>query len=254
MSTVTSHDGTTIAFDRLGDGPPVVLVSGGPNDRSANAPLAELLAPHFTVVNYDRRGRGGSGDTPPYAVDREVEDLDALIDHAGGSAFVYGTSSGAAFALIAAARGLPVTGLALWEPPFIVDDSRPRVPSDYKAQLQEMISAGRRGDAMPKLVASTTLGTAEWKNSTLIRGDVAQELAKLKQRPGGSIAVSGSATLVRSLLRERLLDELRLLVHPIVLGKGRRLFEGGDEVPLKLLDSKAFSTGVVSLVYGPADD
>jgi dihydrofolate reductase len=107
---------------------------------------------------------------------------------------------------------------------------------------------------VPKLVASTTLGTAEWKNSTLIRGDVAQELAKLKQRPGGSIAVSGSATLVRSLLRERLLDELRLLVHPIVLGKGRRLFEGGDEVPLKLLDSKAFSTGVVSLVYGPADD
>lgn len=107
---------------------------------------------------------------------------------------------------------------------------------------------------MPKLVASTTLGTAEWKNSTLIRGDVAQELAKLKQRPGGSIAVSGSATLVRSLLRERLLDELRLLVHPIVLGKGRHLFEGGDEAPLKLLDSKAFSTGVVSLVYGPADD
>jgi pimeloyl-ACP methyl ester carboxylesterase len=148
MSTVTSHDGTTIAFDRLGDGPPVVLVSGGPNDRSANAPLAELLAPHFTVVNYDRRGRGGSGDTPPYAVDREVEDLQALIDHAGGSAFVFGTSSGAAFALIAAARGLPVTGLALWEPPFIVDDSRPRVPSDYKAQLQEMISAGRRGDAI----------------------------------------------------------------------------------------------------------
>ena len=148
MSTVTSHDGTTIAFDRLGDGPPVVLVSGGPNDRSANAPLAELLAPHFMVVNYDRRGRGGSGDTPPYAVDREVEDLQALIDHAGGSAFVYGTSSGAAFALIAAARGLPVTGLALWEPPFIVDDSRPRVPSDYKAQLQEMISAGRRGDAI----------------------------------------------------------------------------------------------------------
>lgn len=148
MNTVTSKDGTAIAFDRLGDGPPVILVSGGPNDRSANAPLAALLAPHLTVINYDRRGRGGSGDTAPYAVDREVEDLDALIGEAGGSAGLYGTSSGAAFALEAAARGLAITSLALWEPPFIVDDSRPPVPRDYKAQLSEMISAGRRGDAI----------------------------------------------------------------------------------------------------------
>jgi pimeloyl-ACP methyl ester carboxylesterase len=148
MNTVTSKDGTTIAFDRLGEGQPVILVGGGPNDRSANAPLAALLAPRFTVINYDRRGRGDSGDTAPYAVEREVEDLDALIGEAGGSAFVYGTSSGAAFALEATARGLAITKLALWEPPFIVDDSRPPVPPDYKAQLSEMISAGRRGDAI----------------------------------------------------------------------------------------------------------
>jgi pimeloyl-ACP methyl ester carboxylesterase len=148
MNSVTSSDGTAIAFDRAGEGPPIILVGGGPNDRSANAPLAALLAPQFTVFNYDRRGRGDSGDTAPYTVEREVEDLDALIKEAGGSAFVYGTSSGAVFALEAAARGLAITRLALWEPPFIVDDSRPPVPADYKAQLSEMISSGRRGDAI----------------------------------------------------------------------------------------------------------
>src|SRR5215211_8920903 len=106
MNTVTSRDGTTIAFDRLGDGPPVVLVCGGSTDRIANAPLAELLAGHFSVFNYDRRGRGDSGDTAPYAVEREVEDLEAVIDAAGGSAFVYGHSSGAQLALETAARGV----------------------------------------------------------------------------------------------------------------------------------------------------
>ena len=106
METVTSSDGTTIAFDRLGDGPPLILVCGASTDRMANARLATLLAEHFTVFNYDRRGRGDSGDTASYAVEREVEDLDALIEEAGGSAFLYGTSSGAALALEAAASGL----------------------------------------------------------------------------------------------------------------------------------------------------
>ena len=133
MIEVTSNDGTTIGFDRLGEGPPVALVCGGSTARSANAPLAALLARRFTVFNYDRRGRGDSGDTPPYAVEREVEDLGAVIAAAGGSAAVYGTSSGAALALEAAARGLPVTKLALWEPPFIVDGSRPRPPADAAA-------------------------------------------------------------------------------------------------------------------------
>ena len=92
MNRVTSSDGTTIAFDRSGDGPPVILVCGQSTDRSSNAGVAALLAPDFTVFNYDRRGRGDSGDMPPYAV--EVEDIDALIKEAGGSAFVYGMSSG----------------------------------------------------------------------------------------------------------------------------------------------------------------
>src|SRR5215204_5655134 len=147
METVTSSDGTTIAFDLLGDGPPVILVCGGSTDRTANAGEAELLAEHFTVFNYDRRGRGDSGDTAPYAVEREVEDLDAVVAAAGGSASVYGTSSGAALALEAAASGLAITKLALWEPPFSLDESS-RPPQDQVERYDEMISAGRRGDAV----------------------------------------------------------------------------------------------------------
>jgi dihydrofolate reductase len=108
-------------------------------------------------------------------------------------------------------------------------------------------------NSMPKVVVSSTLDRAEWSNTTVLRGDVAREVAALKRQPGGDVAISGSATLVRSLLRDRLLDELRLLVHPIVLGKGARLFQDGDHVPLRLLDSKAFGTGVLSLAYGPAE-
>jgi pimeloyl-ACP methyl ester carboxylesterase len=147
MNTVTSSGGTTIAFDQLGDGPPIILVGGGSVDRSANAPLAALLASHFTVINYDRRGRGDSGDAPPYAVEREIEDLEALINEAGGSAFVYGTSSGGALALEAAASGLAIMKLALWEVPFVLDESR-RPPADTARTYTELVSAGRRGDAV----------------------------------------------------------------------------------------------------------
>lgn len=147
MNQAISNDGTAIAFDRLGEGPPIVLVCGGSTDRMANAPLAALLAPRFTVFNYDRRGRGDSGDTLPYAVEREVEDIAAVIQAAGGSGFLYGTSSGAALALKATASGLPVTKLALWEPPFILDESR-RPPADTAMTFHELVAAGRRGDAV----------------------------------------------------------------------------------------------------------
>ena len=146
--TVRSSDGTTIAFDRSGDGPPLVLVGGALSDRSAAASLAGHLTGRFTVIAYDRRGRGDSGDTAPFAVDREVDDLLALIVDAGGSAFVFGHSSGAALALEAAAHGLPIARLALYEPPFIVDDSRPEVPRDYVTRVEELVSADRRGDAV----------------------------------------------------------------------------------------------------------
>jgi pimeloyl-ACP methyl ester carboxylesterase len=151
MKTVTSKDGTTIAFDRSGEGPAVILVSGALAVRRdpTLAELAALLAPHFTVYNYDRRGRSDSGDTLPYAVEREIEDIEALIADAGGTAFLCGFSSGAALALEAGNK-LPtkVKKLALYEPPFIVDDTHPPIPEDYIQQLDRMVSEGRRGDAV----------------------------------------------------------------------------------------------------------
>src|SRR5258707_2359999 len=127
MKQVISQDGTAIAYDQIGHGPAVIVVGGVLGDRSQQAPLAALLSEHFSVFNYDRRGHGESGDTPPYTVEREVEDLDALLDEAGGQAAVYGTSVCAILALDAAARGLApkITKLALSEPPYIVDDNRP---------------------------------------------------------------------------------------------------------------------------------
>jgi len=142
----TSADGTEIAFDRTGNGPALVIVGGAWNDRKSPADLADALASSFTVYAYDRRGRGDSGDTPPYAIEREVEDIEAVIDAAGGSAHLWGSSSGAVLAMIAAASGAQVDKLALWEPPFILDENA-RPPSDQVEQYERMIAEGRRGDA-----------------------------------------------------------------------------------------------------------
>jgi pimeloyl-ACP methyl ester carboxylesterase len=142
MSQVISKDGTIIDFDRSGDGPPIILVMGAFNERSTGAPLAKLLESDFTVINYDRRGRGASGDTLPYEIEREIEDIDALIKEAGGSAFVFGYSSGAVLALQAAANGLAISKLALYEPPVEGFDSK------LVAGLTELISSDRRGDAV----------------------------------------------------------------------------------------------------------
>lgn len=147
MEQVTSKDGTSIAFDRLGTGAPVVLVSGGSVDRTSNAGLAEELAFDFTVLNYDRRGRGPSGDTPPYAIEREIEDIEAVIGAAGGDASLYGSSSGAVLAMLAAEARIPVLKLAMWEPPFIPEGmSTP--PGDQVERYETMIAEGRRGDAV----------------------------------------------------------------------------------------------------------
>jgi pimeloyl-ACP methyl ester carboxylesterase len=147
MASVTSKDSTIITYDRMGQGAPVILVSGASVDRQSNLPLADALKQHFTIFNYDRRGRGASGDTPPYAVEREIEDIDAVIGAAGGSAFLSGFSSGAALALKAAASGLAIRKLALWEPPYIVEGSRPYPPVGNAKTLIDLIAAGRRGDA-----------------------------------------------------------------------------------------------------------
>ncbi len=148
MGTVTSRDDTTIAFDESGKGPPVLLICGGSVDHTSTAPLAALLAADFTVFNVHRRGRGDSGDTPPYAVEREVEDIAAVIGAAGGTAGLYGSSSGAALILEAAASSLAVSKLALWEPPYILDDGTPRPPADTARTYNELVGAGRRGDAV----------------------------------------------------------------------------------------------------------
>lgn len=141
-----SKDGTEIAFDRFGEGPPVILVCGASVDRTSNSRLAELLSSDFTVFNFDRRGRGDSGGTQPYSVERETEDIRAILEEAGGSPCLYGSSSGAALALLAAASDMPVAKLALWEPPFILDPSR-RPPADQVEQLDRMIAEERRGYA-----------------------------------------------------------------------------------------------------------
>jgi pimeloyl-ACP methyl ester carboxylesterase len=149
MSSQTkSKDGTVIAYDKSGHGPAVVIVGGTLGDRSQQAPVAALLESDFTVFNYDRRDRGESGNTPPYAVEREIEDLEAILDQAGGPCFVYATSGCAVLALHAAAAGpgSKIKKLAIWEPPFIVDNSRPKVRPDYKANLTALLKQGRRGE------------------------------------------------------------------------------------------------------------
>lgn len=150
MSKVFSKDGTSIAFNKAGHGEPVILVDGALCSRSFGPlpKLAQLLSPHFTVFNYDRRGRNESSDKAPYAVEREVEDIQALIAEAGGSAFVFGISSGAALALAAASSRLNIKKLALYEPPFIAGRGARSAPPDSEAQLTRLVAEGRRGDAV----------------------------------------------------------------------------------------------------------
>ena len=119
MDNVRSRDGTTIAFDKEGEGRALIFVDGALSTRSGKADLASLLSPHFTVYRYDRRGRGDSGDTKPYAVEREIEDIDATIEKAGGSASLYGHSSGGCLALDAAVKlGGKIKKLAMYEAPY----------------------------------------------------------------------------------------------------------------------------------------
>jgi pimeloyl-ACP methyl ester carboxylesterase len=150
MPTVTSTDGTRIAYERTGTGPALVLVDGAMCYRAAGPmrPLATLLQDSFTVYTYDRRGRGESSDTAPYAVDREVEDLQALIAQTGGEAYVYAISSGAALALATAASGPGITKLALYEPPFMAEVEDGARIKEYTERLNELLDAGRRGDAV----------------------------------------------------------------------------------------------------------
>lgn len=156
MPTVISKDGTAIAYETVGSGPPLILVDGAMcyRDFGPMRPLAEKLKDRFTVILYDRRGRGESNNTLPYAVDREVEDLTALIDGPGkGSVYLYGCSSGGALALEAAnALGDKVGRLIVYEMPIIVDDTREPMPADYIPRLEANIAAGRNDAAVKQFM------------------------------------------------------------------------------------------------------
>ncbi|MFN3428872.1 MAG: alpha/beta fold hydrolase [Candidatus Sericytochromatia bacterium] len=165
VGSVTSKDGTRIAYERTGAGPALILVDGAMCSRAMGpmAAIAQAMSPHFTVYRYDRRGRGESGDTLPYAIEREVEDLAALIREAGGSAHLFGVSSGGALALEAANQRLGVGKLAVFEVPFIVDDTRDPVPADYLATLEDHIAHGRNGAALKMFLASVGMpGFMRW--------------------------------------------------------------------------------------------
>ncbi len=171
MSTVTSKDGTQIAYGKKGQGPALILVDGALCYRGFGPMpgLAELLAPNFTVYTYDRRGRGQSSNGKPYALEREVEDINALIDAAGGSAFVYGISSGACLALESALRlGGRISKLAMYEPPYNAEKGAREQWMNYRKELDKALSEGRRGDAVVlfmKLVGTPDEAVAGMRSS-----------------------------------------------------------------------------------------
>ncbi len=149
MAQVISKDGTKIVYDKVGQGPSVVLVEGATATRSSFIELANLLSPKFTVYSYDRRGRGDSSDTLPYSVEKEIEDIEALIDEAGGSAYVYGISSGGALALEAASKlGNKVKKLAIYEVPYDESETGQAKWKEYVTTLQQSLKAGKNGDAV----------------------------------------------------------------------------------------------------------
>jgi pimeloyl-ACP methyl ester carboxylesterase len=153
-----SRDGTPIAYARTGQGPAVVLVSGAMSTGATMAPLAAHLSDRFSVVVYDRRGRGESGDTPPYALDREIEDLAALIEAADGEVSLYGVSSGGALVLQAAAGGLQVRQVAVYEVPFAdYVEGGAEERAEYTRNLTETLAQGRRGDAVELFLNLTGL-------------------------------------------------------------------------------------------------
>jgi pimeloyl-ACP methyl ester carboxylesterase len=173
MRRVTSRDGTSIAYERTGRGAAVILVGGGLDDGSENAPLVPELAEQFTVYNYARRGRADSGDTEPYAMEREIEDIEALLAEAGGSAHLYGVSSGGALALEAAAAGLPVERIAVYEVPYLVDDAAWRRWREYVEELGAALAEERRGDALElfmRLAGSTEEGIEGARRSPMWPG------------------------------------------------------------------------------------
>jgi len=207
MNAVTSKDGTSIAYERMGSGPAVILVGGGIDDGSENAPLVPELADRFTVINYARRGRGESGNTHPYAVKREIEDIDALIAEVGGSAHLYGVSSGGALALEAAAAGSAIDRLAVYEVPYSVADGWPPRWREYRDTLDELLAEDRRGDAIelfmrlaetPEPTIAYARGSEFWPGLEALAHTLAYDAACLGdgRPPTARLATIAQPTLV----------------------------------------------------------
>nr|AEE65481.1 hypothetical protein [uncultured bacterium BAC AB649/1850] len=186
MHKVVSRDGTTIAYKKEGDGPPIVLLGGGFRDHTVFTPIVPYLTDRLTTYYYDRRGRGESGDAPVYAIEREIEDLIAVMEEAGGEAAVFGGSSGAILALEAAMAGAPMTRLALLEPPYRMPGHQ-RPPADFAARLDELLAQDRRGDAAelfleqvaglgPKEIA-TWRGSPMWTSNEALAHTLAYDTA-----------------------------------------------------------------------------
>jgi pimeloyl-ACP methyl ester carboxylesterase len=204
MQMLRSADGTAIAFEVVGEGAPLILVGGAFCDRSARAsglPLARLLAPQLRVYSYDRRGRGGSTDTEPYHLARELEDLAALVAHAGGSAHLYGISSGGLLVLEAAVHGLSIEKLALYEAPLVLDASR-RPTNELADTLAELAAAGRRSDAaelfLTRVVGAPEAAIAHMKRAPMWRGleALAHTLSHDVRLTAAAPALLARATLV----------------------------------------------------------
>lgn len=202
-----SADGSRIAYERFGAGPPVILVSGALNDRTGRAsgvPLARLMASAFTVYAYDRRCRGASATTHPYSVEGEIEDLAALVDAAGGSAALYGMSSGCALVLAAAAAGIRATRIALYDPPFSTDAATEERVKAYDVRLRELVDAGDNEAALtlflttigmpPPMIDGMRNGPA-WRPLTALAPTLVHDSAVLNNREGAPVPTAGIAKI-----------------------------------------------------------
>lgn len=241
----TSRDRTQIAFERLGDGAPLILVCGALQGRATYRPLAEDLSRHLTVFNYDRRGRGDSGDTAPYAVEREIEDLGALIAEAGGTASVYGHSSGAALVLHAAARGMPIDKIVLHEPPFgSGSEEERRAEQEEAEQISALLAQDRRGDAVkfflapmgmpPEMIDHLSQDPAMLANAPTILYDPFEVMSE-HSRGGKTPADQASSVTTPALVlaggasHEWMIDASRQIAD--AMPKGRlRVLEGQEHV------------------------
>ncbi len=247
--TVTSADGTSIAYEVFGAGPPLIAVCGATCDRTLMRPTARALGEHFTTVDYDRRGRGDSGDTLPYAVDREIEDIAALIDRIGGPAHLYGHSSGAGLVLHAVAAGLPVDGFVLHDPPYSPDDESSRDGARrYGQTIRRLLAQDERAGAletfcrltgMPEEVIDGMRGTHRWAELTALAHTLAYDSAVMGDIENGGAVPEDVATrvtrpglvLVGSESPSFMTEVSRRLAHLLPAGSHQVLEGHGHVVP-----------------------